>query len=157
SHVTAEFFVIIEIFLFQQAVFIAQQPICLDFARIELNLYFYILGDRKKRAAKFGNHGFASLGDVVDIGVISMALISQQFHLAVFQIAHAESQHGKAYAALPFPCDELLHVAVAGWAYVEVPIGSEDDAVISSFDNMLPGDAVGELQAGASCRRPTGM
>ena len=77
THITAQLRVIIEILSFQQTVLVAYKSISLHIGWIKLHLYFHVFGYGKQGTTKLGDHGFARFGDVVDIGIVSMAFIGQ--------------------------------------------------------------------------------
>ncbi len=93
------------------------------------------------------------LGLGVDVGVVAVPLVGQLLHRRVVEVARAEAEHGEKDAAAPLLLDQADQLGVARHADVEVAVGGEDDAVRAAADEVLFGDAVGELYPRAAVGR----
>ena len=113
----------------KHAVFVPDQPIGLDPGGIEVHLDLHILGDGDERAAHLLHQHLAGFRDVVDVGVVAVALIRELLERRVLVVAHAEAEHAEEHATLCSLFDQAREIALIGDADVEVAVGHQDDAI----------------------------
>lgn len=95
SDVAALFRVVVEVRVFEQTVFITDQPVSHNSGRIEFNLKFDIFRHREERARQLLNENPLRLLERIDVGVIAVPLIGELFKGGVFVIADSKTQHGQ--------------------------------------------------------------
>jgi hypothetical protein len=81
----------------------------------------------------------------VNVGVMAVAVMSEQLHVGIFQVAHAKAEDGQINARLAFLLDEAQEGAFAGLADVEVAIRTQNDAIDAVFNEVFRSDVVGSL------------
>ena len=92
SHVAGVFQIVVEVFIPQHTVLIADQPVGIDLGGIELDLNLHVLGDRDERSAHLFDEHFARFVQRVDVGVVAVAAVGEFFERRVFQISEAETR-----------------------------------------------------------------
>src|SRR5690606_29648025 len=91
----------------------------------------------------------------IDIRIISVPLVGQQFQLVILVVTHSKAEYGKEHPAFPLRFDQTLQFAVARYTHVEVTVRGKDDAVIATVDKMFTRDAIGFANTSAPrCRPP---
>ena len=86
-----------------------------------------------KRATKFTYQYFFCFVDIIDVGMIAIALIGQLLHFIVLVIAHAITQHAEENAAFSFFFNQAYQFIIAAGPYVKITISSKDHPVIAIF------------------------
>jgi len=147
AHVAGIDLVVGEIFLPQQPVLVADQPVRRHARRVELHLHLHVLGHRHQRAAGLLDEQPPRLRRRIHVAVVSVALVGQFFERAVLVVAHAEAEHGEKRAALGLFLDQPHQLALARRADVEIAIRAQNHAVHAARHEIGLGDIVGELDA----------
>ena len=83
--------------------------------------------------------------------MVAVATVGQFLHFIVLVIAHAVTQYGQVYTTFAFFLYDLYQFPITADAYVKVSIGSQDDPVVATFDEMFFGGFVGQADAFATC------
>ena len=89
--------------------------------------------------------------------MVTVALIGQQLHLIIFIITHAITKHGKINPRFAFLLYQPYHFIIAAGTYVKVAIGSKDNPVIPSFNEMFAADFIGQLNSFTTCSGSAGF
>ena len=92
---------------------------------------------------------FLRLVDVVEVVVISVALVGDGFHEGIFVVVVADSDAGQVDSLLAFFFDDFDQ-RLAGHADVEVAVGREDDAIVTVRREIFLGGFVSQLDSGAT-------
>ena len=69
------YIVVIKIFILKDSVFITDKAVGAELCRIKFNLNLYIFGQSKHGFAHLFDHDLFCFQQIVDIGIISMALV----------------------------------------------------------------------------------
>src|SRR5690606_20907197 len=129
--------VIIKILIAQQSVLISDETICRDFRGIEFNLKFHILRDGKQCSTKLAYQHLLGFLNVVDIGIVTITLISEDFHFRILVITHSEAKHREVNVLLTLFFYETFHCGITGFAHIEISIRCQDNSVITTFNEIL--------------------
>ena len=151
--------IIIEITGRQLAFFVADQPITVDLGRVELDLELDVLGDGDDRAAGLVDKNLAGFLDVVQVGVVSIAVaaVGEPLHGRVFQVAHAEPEHVQEHPAAGLVLDEPDQGVLVGDPDVEIAVGAKDHAVHAALDEIVRGLVIGLLDTGSAVGPAVGV
>ena len=133
-------------------VLVAEQAIGGHLRGVKLHLDFHILRDRDRAARELLHEHLPRLAGAVDIGVNTIAVIGDLFHLRVLQVAFAEAEHREERAAGRLLLDQVHERLVAGHTHVQVAVGGEDHPVHTAGDEPFRRLLVGHVDTGAAMR-----
>jgi len=108
------------------------QPVSADLKRIELDLDLDVFGDRDQSRVDLVDQDLAGFIDVIDVGVVSVALIGQLFQGRVLIVAHSEAEHAEKDPTFGVFFDEPGQISLIGGTHIEVAIGGQNHPVDSS-------------------------
>ena len=145
--------VIAERLVRQGPVLVADQPVGPHPGRVELDLDLDVIGQGEQGAAHLPDQHPVGLEQAVDVGVVAVALVGQQFHGIIAVIAPAEAEHTQVDAMPALLFDQLLQFVPAGHADVEIAVRGEDDPVGGPGQETLPGQLVGGADAAGAMGR----
>lgn len=146
-----------KIFVTQQPVLVANQPVRAHARGIEFNLNLYVLRDGEQRTSQLVDQHLPRLQRAIDVGVVAVPVLGELLHLGVLQIPLSEAQDREEDAALTLLLDEAHHLGVAGDTDVEIAVGGEDDAVIAARDEVRDRFGVGAPDPGAARGGASGL
>ena len=106
--------VVEEVSLLQLAGFVADQAIFDDLGRVEFDLHFGVVGDRRHGRTQFLDEHLARFHYAVEIGGLAVAGMGQTPHQGVVAIVGADSQDGQINPQLAFAGDQLSQLPAAG-------------------------------------------
>ena len=133
-------------------VLITDQPVLCYYCWIKFHLEFYIFADGKKGCCHLVRQNLFCFPQAVNIRIVSVSFVSQGFHFVVLDISCPESKHRQKYAGFFLFCNQFLQFFLRSHPYVQIPIGSQNDPVISSLDKILLCNPVSRFKAPAPIR-----
>ena len=139
--------VVVEVFVRERAVLVADLPVRRHERRIELELHLHVFRDRDQRAGQLAHEDFLRFLQIVEIRVVAVAVIGEHLHARVLVVVVADAEGREVDAVVALLLDQLQQIVVAGDADVEVAVGGEDDAVVAAGDEVLFRDVIRELNA----------
>src|SRR6185503_9543443 len=77
--------------------------------------------------------------------MITITLISQLLHFIVLVISHTITKNRKKYAALPFIFYHSNQVVITTDTHIKISIGSKDDTVVASFNEVCRRCSISKL------------
>ena len=104
------FGVVVEVFLGEETVFVADEAVAGDLGGVEFDLDFDVFGDGDEGAGHLFDQEFAGLAEAVDVAVVAVAFVGEGFHGAVFEVAGAVAEDGEEDAGAGFFGDEFFEV-----------------------------------------------
>src|SRR3546814_11710076 len=93
--------------------------------------------NRKQRYNELTSQYHPGLVESLNIRVISIALIDQQFQFVILIITHPETEYRKKHPAFPLRLNQSLQFTVTGHAHVKIPVCSQNYPVITSVNKMF--------------------
>ena len=141
--------IVLKILPIKHSVFITDQPVFGHHCRIKFHLQLHILADRKKRSRHLLFQNLFRLPHAVNIGIVSVALIGQRLHFIVLDIAGSKPQHRQKNAGLPFFGNQLFQLLLCGHTDIQIPVRGKNNPVISSLNEIFPGNPVRRLKSSA--------
>ena len=146
-------FVVVEVFVAQGAVGVADQAVFLNRGGVEFDLDFHVLRHGGEGGGQLVLQDFFGFFFIVDVAVIAVARIGDLFHHVFVVIARAETQRGERDAAFAFFRHHGFQGVGAGNADVEVAVGGQQDAVDAVFNVGFLRLLISHFQCGfARCR-----
>ena len=85
--------VVFEILVLKQSVSYPTRRYSLNLLRVEFNLNLNVFGDGIQEFSSYRRPKPFRLADIIYIGVIAVALVSESFHSVILVVAHAEAQN----------------------------------------------------------------
>ena len=82
------------------------------------------------------DEGFPGFAEAVDIAVVAVPLVGEEFHGVVLEIPPAIAQHAEEDAGFSLLRDQGEQGFVAAGSHIEITIRSQDDAVHAVFDEV---------------------
>ena len=155
AHVAGVLLVVAEVFVLEDAVLVADQPIGLHAVVVELDLQLHVLGDHHQRRPLIEKQ-LASFVHRVDVGVVPIAIMCELFELAVLEVVHAEAEDCQVDARLPLLFDQPDEFALTRDTHIEVAICGQDHAIDAALDEALGCLGIGTLDAAAAVGRTAG-
>lgn len=150
------FGIIVEVAGFEETVVIADQAIGSDLCRIEFDLQLDVFRNREKGAGELANQNALAFEDVVDVGIVAIAMIGKRFHFGILVVAAAETQNAEVNPRLTLLRDEGLQIFIARHAEVEVAVGGEQDPSVACSLEVLFGNFISHAQTRATGRATAG-
>jgi hypothetical protein len=150
THLAGVFPVVVEIFLGEQPVLVAEQAVGLHFRRIELDLDLYVLGHGEQGSSEFTDEYLLRFTEAVDIGIVPIPLVRHLLHLGVLQIPGTEAKHREESSLFPPRLDQPDHLCIRADPHIEVAVGGKDEPVVPFGQVILASDVVGQLEPGAT-------
>ena len=143
--------VIVEVFLRQYPVFIADQTVFLDEGGVELNLDFDILGDGEQRRRHFVIEHLLRFNRAVDIGIVAIANVRDLFHHRVVEIALPKAKRGERDPAFAVLLDDGFNAFVGADPDVEIAVGCHDHAVDTAANEVGARGGIGQFHPLPAC------
>ena len=149
--------IVVEVGGVHEPVLVADQAIRARDARVELDLELYVVGNGAECSAKLVDQHLARLQEVVDVGVVAVAVRGHLLHAGILQVAHAEAEYREVGTVFPLILHELHELGCAGDTDVEVAVGCQDHAVVAALHVRVACQGVRHPDAGATRRAAPGL
>ena len=143
--------VIVKVLGSHDPVLIADKAISLNICGIELQLKLNVLCNCEKCSAHFIDQHLFRFLFAVDVGVVSVAVVSQCFKTVVLIIACAEAQNGEEHAAFTLFLNEPCKLRLGGKSHIKVAVGGEDNSVVAAVDKIFLSNIVSGVDACRTC------
>ena len=116
AHLAGVLLVVVEVFRRERPAFVAEQTVCGNLGRVELQLEFHVFRHRHHRTAEFRHQDLLRLEDAVEERVVPVAGVRELLHHRVMVVAAADAEDRQGHARLALRRDVPLHTPVSRFA-----------------------------------------